>query len=157
MILKLLEHAAWADDRARTSIASLGVDMPQRAEATRLYAHLAGAEHAWLTRVEERPSVHAIWPDLSLDDAAALASETIAGFRAIATRGPETLAREIGYRNSSGQAFRNSVADIITHVALHGSYHRGQIALLARSGGAAPLPTDYIAFVRGVTPVSPSR
>ena len=32
---------------------------------------------------------------------------------------------------------------------LHGAYHRGQIALLLREGGAEPAPTDYIAFVRG--------
>jgi uncharacterized damage-inducible protein DinB len=34
-------------------------------------------------------------------------------------------------------------------VALHGSYHRGQIALLVRAGGSTPAPTDYIAFIRG--------
>jgi uncharacterized damage-inducible protein DinB len=35
------------------------------------------------------------------------------------------------------------------HVAMHGSYHRGQITMLVRDAGAEPQPTDYIAFVRG--------
>ena len=33
---------------------------------------------------------------------------------------------------------------------MHGSYHRGQVAMLLRQSGAEPLPTDYIVFVRGV-------
>jgi uncharacterized damage-inducible protein DinB len=41
-------------------------------------------------------------------------------------------------------------------VALHGSYHRGQIALLMRQGGGAPAATDYIAFVRDM-PAPPRR
>jgi uncharacterized damage-inducible protein DinB len=35
-------------------------------------------------------------------------------------------------------------------VALHGAYHRGQIAQLLRQNGAQPAATDYIGFVRGV-------
>jgi uncharacterized damage-inducible protein DinB len=38
---------------------------------------------------------------------------------------------------------------MLTHVAMHGSYHRGQIAAALRAGGDIPSPTDYIAFVRG--------
>jgi uncharacterized damage-inducible protein DinB len=90
-----------------------------------------------------------VWPDLSLEAAAALAQESLGGLRAIAAADAETLAREIEYRTSAGQAFRNSVADILSHVALHGSYHRGQIALLTRQGGGAPVPTDYVVYARG--------
>jgi uncharacterized damage-inducible protein DinB len=42
------------------------------------------------------------------------------------------------------------VDDILLHVALHGSYHRGQVALLVREAANKPAPTDYIGFVRGV-------
>jgi uncharacterized damage-inducible protein DinB len=59
------------------------------------------------------------------------------------------LTREIDYTNTAGRAFRSRVDDILTHVALHGSYHRGQLAMLARQGGGEPASTDYIAFVRG--------
>jgi uncharacterized damage-inducible protein DinB len=34
-------------------------------------------------------------------------------------------------------------------VALHGAYHRGQIAAALRGAGAVPEPTDFIAFARG--------
>ena len=35
----------------------------------------------------------------------------------------------VTYKNSKGTEFRNSKRDILTHVALHGQYHRGQIRI----------------------------
>lgn len=58
------------------------------------------------------------------------------------------LQHEVEYHTSNGATFRNSVADILTHVALHGSYHRGQIALVTREAGPTPVPTDYIVRAR---------
>jgi uncharacterized damage-inducible protein DinB len=39
---------------------------------------------------------------------------------------------------------------MLVHVALHGQYHRGQVALLLRASGFEPATTDYIAWTRGV-------
>ncbi|HEY4219377.1 MAG TPA: DinB family protein [Gemmatimonadaceae bacterium] len=146
--LTLFDHVAWADTQARAAIDTLPAGSPERTQAVRLYSHIAAAEHVWLARLEGRTPAHAIWPDLTLDAAAALAAESAAGLRAMAAHGPDALMQEVEYRNSTGKAFRNTVADVLTHVALHGSYHRGQIALLTRQGGGAPAITDYIAFVR---------
>jgi uncharacterized damage-inducible protein DinB len=148
--LSLLDHVLWADARAHASILGLDPASPERAHATRLYAHLAAAEHVWLARLEGRAPAHAVWPDLSLEAATTLATESLAGLRAVAAGDADGLAREVEYRNSASQAFRNTVADLLLQVALHGSYHRGQIALLTRQGGGTPAATDYIAFVRGV-------
>jgi uncharacterized damage-inducible protein DinB len=52
------------------------------------------------------------------------------------------------YRNSKGLEFTNSVGDTLTHVWLHGSYHRGQIAQAIRRAGHEPVNTDFITFVR---------
>ena len=54
----------------------------------------------------------------------------------------------VEYRNSRGVVFQNTVAEILTHVALHGSYHRGQIAMRVRAAGGVPVTTDYIVFRR---------
>ena len=59
------------------------------------------------------------------------------------------LNRPVHYVNSAGQEFVNTVRDILFHVAMHGSYHRGQIALLVREAGGQPAATDFIAFARG--------
>jgi len=82
--------------------------------------------------------------------AASLAARNAAELRAVlSSLGLEDLGREIDYRTSDGRAFRSTIEDILLHVALHGSYHRGQIALLIRGGGGEPASTDFIAFVRG--------
>jgi len=37
---------------------------------------------------------------------------------------------------------------ILSHVIIHGGYHRGQIAILLRQAGSDPAVTDFIAYVR---------
>ncbi len=40
------------------------------------------------------------------------------------------------------------MSEIVTHVAMHGSYHRGQIARQLRSAGLEPPYTDFIQYTR---------
>jgi len=148
VLLSLIDHAAWADSLARAAIEGLPDGCDERARAVRLYAHLAAAEHVWLSRLEGRTPAHPVWPDLPPAEAAALAADSIAGLRRVAASAQDELDREVEYRNSTGQPFRSTVAEILAHVALHGSYHRGQIAALVRSGGGAPAATDYIVYTR---------
>lgn len=144
---RLFEHLEWADARVLCALRERpGSDL----RALDLYAHVLGAEHVWLARLLRAPARVPVWPALTLEGCAGLASETQAGYRAlIASLGATELAREIVYTNSAGHAFRSTVEDILLHVALHGSYHRGQVALLMRASGGEPASTDFIAFVRG--------
>jgi uncharacterized damage-inducible protein DinB len=58
------------------------------------------------------------------------------------------LAEKVIYKNSKGEAWSSTVHDVLTHVALHSAYHRGQIAGLMRARGYAPAYTDFIHAVR---------
>lgn len=145
---RLLDHLAWADDRTHEAIAAASIT--QAAEAMALYAHVLAAEHVWLRRLEGRPAEFAVWPTLTLPEARALAAANREGLGAfVASLAAADLGRAVRYVNSAGQAFTSGVEDIILHVSLHGTYHRGQVALLLRRAGAVPSATDYIAFVRG--------
>lgn len=148
MLTALYDHLAWADERALAALRTMPPGTAAAAQARTIYAHLVAAEHVWLARLEGRMPAHPVWPSLGVDEAAALARESAAGLRALAALAPAELARDVTYRNSAGVEFTNTVSDVLAHVALHGSYHRGQLALLARQGGGAPAATDYIAFVR---------
>ena len=78
----MLDHLAWADARARAAVRALDAHAPdsrERAQARRLYAHLAAAEHVWLARLEGRTPAHPVWPDLAPDAAEALADALEAG------------------------------------------------------------------------------
>jgi uncharacterized damage-inducible protein DinB len=144
---KLLGHLEWADARVLDSLRA----MPHPdARALELYAHVLGAEETWLSRMLERDARIGVWPTLSLHEAATLAAENAAGFRAfVEERTAEQLQERVKYLNSLGMPFESALEDMLLQVVLHGCYHRGQIALLVRGAGGEPSPTDYIAFARG--------
>ena len=144
---KLLEHLEWADARVLDSLRAM--QQPHE-RALRLYAHVLGAEHVWLSRILKRAPREKIWPEITLERAASLAAENAAGLRGLLESCPaDELQRQVAYNNSAGLAFESTIEDMLLQVVLHGCYHRGQVALLLRDSGAEPAPTDYIAFVRG--------
>ena len=145
---RLFQHLEWADTRVLASLQS--AQNPQE-RSLDLYSHILGAEHVWLSRIYGTTKRVDVWPVLSLDECEQLSTENIAAFGVLVSRiTPDLLEKPITYRNSAGDQFTSTVEDILTHVAMHGSYHRGQIAAALRAGGDTPSPTDYIAFVRGV-------
>lgn len=142
---RLYEHLFWADARA--------LSLSEHALGERgltLLAHLLAAEAVWLARLQGRESQGMpIWPSLSLAECTALAGENRLGYTAYLAALPESaLSEPVTYRNSTGQEFHTAPLDILTHVALHGSYHRGQIMQDVRGAGAEPVSTDYIVWVR---------
>ena len=146
-INKLFAHLFWADARV---IDSFRASPDSVAKAIEIFGHVLGAEHVWLARLRRQPASVPVWPNLSIEECSALALENQQGYNHfIDSLDSDDLVREISYTNSAGLGFRSTVEDILLHVALHGGYHRGQVALLVRSSGNAPAGTDYIAFVRG--------
>jgi uncharacterized damage-inducible protein DinB len=144
-IRRLFDHMFWADRRV---LDRLG-ENPLPA-GLRLFAHVLAAERVWLRRVEGVDTAGVeIWPALSAEECAELASQNRFEYaRYLLSLSESELRRVVAYRNSQGVGFLTPVQEILTHVAMHGSYHRGQIALSLRSGGAEPVNTDYITFVR---------
>lgn len=147
VLQRLFTHLAWADERALTALRAAPGAEPQLRE---LYAHVLGAEHNWLCRISGAPPKVPVWPDLSLEECATLAKENHIALHALVNETSRALLdRAVTYRNSAGLEFTSTVEDILLHVALHGAYHRGQIASGLRMGGFTPQPTDYIAWSRG--------
>ena len=145
--IKLFQHLAWADERVLQSLRAAHNVLKRELD---LYAHVLGSEHNWLSRIQGSAPTLAIWPTLTLDECESVSKENVRAFNALASSlTPELLQNPITYRNSAGDQFTSTMEDILTHVSLHGAYHRGQIAALIRSAGDTPSPTDYIAFARG--------
>jgi uncharacterized damage-inducible protein DinB len=152
---RLFQHLDWADARVLASLRS--AQNPQK-RAQELYAHILGSEHTWLSRINGTTGRVEVWPVLTLDECERLRMENIAAFTDLVSRlTPDLLEKPVTYRNSAGDQYTSTVEDILTHVAMHGSYHRGQIAASLRAGGDTPTPTDYIAFVRGAPAATRQR
>lgn len=142
---RLVDHLEWANRRALGVVRETG-----EAESLELLAHVLATERVWMERIRTGDSSGLeIWPDLTPDECEARMEENVEQYRAFARSVPqEGLRREATYTNSSGEAFETPVAEILLHVALHGSYHRGQIARELREAGEEPVDTDFIQFVR---------
>jgi uncharacterized damage-inducible protein DinB len=144
---RLFEHLSWADARV---VDALAASSSPPEPALELLAHVLGAEEVWLARLEGRDARLAVWPELGVEACRAWVQTHRAAFEHyLGTLVPADLREPVAYRNSAGIAFTSTREDILFQVALHGAYHRGQVALLLRQGGARPEPTDYIAFTRG--------
>ena len=152
-IERMLRAMSWAD---RQTLKAL-VECPDaQAEALPLLAHVLGAEHVWLTRLRNAETIHSPWPQLSLEHCDRLANENAAGYASyVADLGESDLAMAIRYRNTKGEEFVNSAIDLLTHVVIHGAYHRGQIAKALGRCGVPAVNTDFITFVRTVEPAGP--
>jgi uncharacterized damage-inducible protein DinB len=143
---RLFEHMFWADTQVLAALE--GAD--RSSEPVRLFAHILAAERVWLLRLQgEDSSVQPVWPDLSPEQIRALAADNASDYaRLLDSLHDADLAADVVYANSRGVPYRNAMCDILTHVALHGSYHRGQIAAAIRRGGGKPVNTDFITFAR---------
>jgi uncharacterized damage-inducible protein DinB len=144
LLENLYGHMWWAHDELVGELRRMAPDP----ETLRLFAHVVAAEHLWLSRIDGVKARVAVWPTLSLDEVVVLETANRARFHELLQRRDDTRQQRIRYRNSAGNDFENSVGEILTHVALHGHYHRGQIARAMRLSGREPVYTDYIGFVR---------
>jgi uncharacterized damage-inducible protein DinB len=141
---RLIAYDDWAN---RESLAALRAG--PEGEATKLLAHVIACEFLWLDRIAHRPRRCAVWPTWGTDESAAQLDELPGVWRNF-LRGLDARAldTEVSYVNTKGQHFTSTVGDILTHVMLHGAYHRGQLARAQRQAGATPAYTDYIHAVR---------
>jgi uncharacterized damage-inducible protein DinB len=153
--IKVFQHQAWADARVLESLRAAHSVLKRDQD---LYAHILGSEHVWLSRISGTAPKFAVWPSLTLDECERLAAENAGAYQKLAADlTEETRHRQITYRNSAGDEYTSTLEDILTHVSLHGAYHRGQIAASIRAAGDRPISTDYIAFARGAPAATRKR
>jgi uncharacterized damage-inducible protein DinB len=143
---RLLEHDRWANAETLGAIRAAST---APARAVRWMAHIVGAEFLWLARLKQEAPVMDVWPQLDAEACAVrLAQLDTIWPQYLAELENEDLEDGRGYRNTKGEFWTSTVGDILTHVAMHSSYHRGQIAAAMRESGNEPAYTDYIHAVR---------
>lgn len=146
VLLNLMQHMRWADTLVADALERDSID---DAKMLGLFAHIASVEHLWYARIQTQAPRLAVWPSLSVADARSLAAEHADLLeQLVRSSDAEALARRVHYRNSAGRAYHSPVADIVTHVAMHGSHHRGQILQRLRAAGHEPPYVDFIQFTR---------
>lgn len=146
-LLRLYSYNAWANGLVLDKIKSM--KNPDET-LTKIFSHILAAERLWLARIQgSDTSTIQVWPEYSLDelDKAALENRRMINNLMVDMTNSD-LETEITYVNTKGIEYHTAVKDILTHLALHGGYHRGQLAREMRRSGTEPVNTDFITFVR---------
>jgi uncharacterized damage-inducible protein DinB len=122
---------------------------PRPAMTIRWIGHILASRWLWLERLNRRPQSHPVWPEWSLDECSRQAPGAVAAWRGYLDQlDPSSLLLDVEYVNSRGEPFASQAGDILDHVLLHASYHRGQIASALRQASIEPPYTDLIHAAR---------
>ncbi len=138
----MFRYDDWAN---REEISQLRTMTPPPARAVRILAHIAATQWLWLARLHGGPP-SVVWPEWSIDECAAQVDALRDAWPAAMPR--IDLTASITYTNTLGERWTSRADDVLTHVILHGAYHRGQIAIIVRDAGETPAYTDFIQCTR---------
>jgi len=135
---------AWEDWANHLEVETLRTATTPR--ALTLLSHIIGAQWLWYARLRGEKARMPAWPELTLDDC----ERSLDLLRGHWSEYVETapLEESITYTNSKGEEWTSRVDDVLAHVVLHGSYHRGQIAAALRGAELEPAYTDFIQCTR---------
>jgi uncharacterized damage-inducible protein DinB len=138
---RLLAFDHWANLETLNAATAVAERAPK---PLRYMAHVAAAKRLWFARVARSAAPLPVWPTLTVDECR---SQLIAAHDEWTTHlGPlaETeLSQLIAYTNTRGEAFSTPLADILTHLPLHGHHHRGQAVAAIREAGGSPPVIDF--------------
>ncbi len=145
-LLRLFRYELWANRRVLESLQQAATP----AKAVELFAHILAAQEVWLARLRgQDSSVLPIWPAVSLEDCHKTLERLESAFQTyVESLNENILDERIVYRNQRGDRFENTQREILTHLAFHSHYHRGQVAARLRDAGLAPNNTDFIQYLR---------
>lgn len=59
---------------------------------------------------------------------------------------PEDLTKVVTYRTPGGAPWGRPLWRLLVHAVNHSTYHRGQVAVMLRERGYAPVPSDFVGF-----------
>lgn len=115
-------------------------------KAITLFSHILNAHHIWIKRMSGFQPDYGVWQEHNMDTFKTV--DTVNYDVSIHIIEQSDLNTIVYYNNTKGEAFQNTVRDILFHVINHSTYHRAQIATEFRKYGLEPIMTDYIFYRR---------
>jgi len=141
----LFAYNDWANRRVIVSLKSA-----ESQRSREILAHLLITEKEYYQRLYGKDSTgFHFWPPLSIEDCGILARENAQAYEGLLRRFEEDgLDIRVKYRTSEGVRYENTFRELLTHVLIHSSIHRGNIMLKLREDGFEPPKIDYIIYLR---------
>jgi len=142
---RLFKYDDWAN---RRTIGAL--ELGESEKSRRILAHILITKQEYFERLGGKDSTSFnFWPNLDLTECKKLAETTGENFERLLNASDESALERIAkYKTSEGVPYENNYRDLLTHVLLHSSIHRGNIVLKMREEGLEPPKIDYIIYLR---------
>ena len=142
-LIRLYDYDDWATDRVLQTLQAMSHPDPSSVAA---FAHILGAKRSWLDRIlGVEPDDTAAWPELSLTESESQQAVLSTEWRAVLSGlKAEQLTAAVTYEGGGGRTFQTPLGEILTHVANHATYHRGEIMAAAGQAGVRVPSTDYV-------------
>ena len=147
----LVAYNAWANGKiveaaAALSEADLSSDLGGYDSILGTLNHYVWAQVMWRARWRSEPPVERfklappeLWTALARSDAEL--AEFAVGLA------DADFERMIDYRDSRDNPHRRTLGQLLTHLVNHGTYHRGEAALMLTRLGRSPGDLDYVYFI----------
>ena len=145
-LLKLYRYNAWANRRV---IGCLERQAVTDEKVVSIFSHCVAANFIWYNRFMGLPkSDYKLWDgNYSVAELKKMVEEANELWMSFIDSN-ESFDRVLKYNNYVGDYYENNIQDIMIHLVNHGSYHRGQVAVLLRERGFEPINTDLITYDR---------
>lgn len=145
-LLKLYQYNAWANRRV---IGCLERQAVSNEKILSIFAHSVAANFIWYNRfMGLSKSEYKLWDgNYTVSDMKKMVEEA-ARLWLDFIEANDSFDRVLKYTNYVGDYYENNIQDIMIHLVNHGSYHRGQVAVLLRERGYEPINTDLITYDR---------
>ena len=138
-LTKLIDHCMWANEAWIGFVEdNFGSDDYL---LTRM-SHILLGQQAWFQRIAGEEPDRQVWKTMRVPELRALHEKHSGIYESVLC---ETN-RVVAYRRFTGEEYQSPVADILLHLTLHGTHHRGQMSTYASGKGVKPIITDFIQF-----------
>lgn len=158
-LIFLFDYNYWARDRVLATVGQLTPEQ-MMAPADLSYGgifgaltHVLNAECLWRTRCQHKVSPSSVRYETaveSLERLERLWQEEEGAMRGYLTSLDEQKLDEIvAYRSLRGQAYKNSLWQILVHLVTHGIHHRAELAAHLATLGKRVGNIDFVIYARG--------
>lgn len=156
-LIKQLEYNHWANVRLSSSLLEISAEQAQKEilssfpSVMKTVLHIWDAEYIWMQRM------HGVslkgFPSKDFSGSYKASIEGLIGQSKEWVEFMEstemTSTSEIKYSNTKGEPFISTLDEIVQHLTIHGSFHRGQLVTMLRQIGVSQFKAmDYIVFSR---------
>ena len=140
---QVFEHEYWANIKVLETLIS--VEMPPQ-RAIEVFSHTIAAQRIWLDRMKGDTTELKVWE--VFDSKIMLELLEINHTDLLKILDNQDINQLIAYQNSEGGHHTSTINQILTHLALHAAYHRGQVVLLLKNQVDSLPTTDFIFYIK---------